>query len=134
MAVITVVINLGLSLALMGPFKHGGLALALSLASMIQFFLLMLLLKRRISLGEIKPVYVSIAKSCIAAAIMGGGLFSIHTMWFPMGPGTDVLGMVTELSFLIIMGILMYGAAARLLKCDELGELINAFQRRGGRH
>jgi len=131
-AVITVMINLGLSLLLMGPFKHGGLALALSLASMIQFCLLMLLLKRKIDLGDMRPVYLSWLKSTLAAAVMGVGLFAMHAMWFPVARGAGLLGMTIELSFLILTGMLLYGFAARLLKCNELNSLMEAFRRRGG--
>ncbi|MEJ2589678.1 MAG: murein biosynthesis integral membrane protein MurJ [Deltaproteobacteria bacterium] len=131
-AVITVMINLGLSLLLMGPFKHGGLALALSLASLIQFCLLMLLLKRKIDLGDMRPVYLSWLKSTLAAAVMGVGLFAMHAMWFPVARGVGLLGMIIELSFLILTGMLLYGFAARLLKCNELNSLMEAFRRRRG--
>lgn len=126
-AVITVLINLGLSLLLMGPFKHGGLALALSLASMIQFCLLMFLLKRKINLGHMKPVYMSIAKTCMAAAAMGGGVFTVHTLWLPVDPGSSLLEMVIELSLLILVGMLLYGAAGRLLRSTELNALVRTF-------
>ncbi|MDZ7699996.1 MAG: murein biosynthesis integral membrane protein MurJ [Deltaproteobacteria bacterium] len=70
-AVITVLFNLGFSLLFMGPLKHGGLALALSMASMIQFCLLIFFLKRKIDLGDMRPVFVSGLKSSVAAANYG---------------------------------------------------------------
>ncbi|MFO7985804.1 MAG: murein biosynthesis integral membrane protein MurJ, partial [Desulfatiglandaceae bacterium] len=131
-AVITVAINLGSSLLLMGPFKHGGLALALSMASMIQFCLLMFFLKRKISLGDMRPIFISGAKSCLAAAVMGGGLFCIHFLWLPVDPGSGLFEMIVEVILLILIGMILYGAAARLVKSTELKALMQTFFRRGG--
>lgn len=126
-AVITVGINLGLSLLLMGPFKHGGLALALSIASMMQFGLLMLFLRQKVSLGDMKPIFISGAKSCIAAVIMGGGLWVIHAAWLPVDRGSGLLAMIGQLAILILFGIALYTGASRVFRSRELTALIRIF-------
>lgn len=74
MASISIIANILLSLLLMGPLSHGGLALATSLASMLNFCLLVWVLRRR--LGELngKTIIESVAKSVICALVMGGAL------------------------------------------------------------
>jgi len=105
---------------LMGPLKHGGLALALSLASSVQFCLLIFLLKRRGSLINIKPVIISSAKSALAAALMGVGVYGCFSRWLTIDPETGASRMGIHLAALIVIGIIIYFGAARVLGCNEI--------------
>ena len=55
-ATITMIANGLLSLLLMGPLRHGGLALALSLSSTVQLLLLIFILRGRGDLLDLKPM------------------------------------------------------------------------------
>ncbi|MCF8144362.1 MAG: murein biosynthesis integral membrane protein MurJ [Deltaproteobacteria bacterium] len=119
-ATVALALNLALSLLLMGPLKHGGLALALSLASSVQFCLLIFLLKRRGSIINIKPVIISSAKSALAAALMGVGVYGCFSRWLTIDPETGVSSMGIHLAALIVIGIIIYFGAARVLGCNEI--------------
>jgi len=129
-AVITLVVNAGLSLMLMGPLKHGGLALALSVASSFQFFLLIIILKRKGSVIHIKPVLRSSAKSALAASLMGLALYGCLSMWLTADPQGGVSRMIVHLSALIGIGIIIYFGLARVLGCEEIRSIQEIIWRR----
>ena len=120
-------VNLFFSLVLMGPLKHGGIALALSLSSTIQFFLLIFLLKRKIQMDDLRPVLVSALKCALAAAVMGLGVFYFHSGWLTADPGAGLLRMITDLAGLIIIGVIIYFAVAHILGCRELASIGEMF-------
>ena len=129
-AVIAVVVNLTLSLALMGPLKHGGLALALSLASSVQFLLLVFFLKKKTSVINLRPVLISVSRSVLAAALMGLGVYYFHSKWLIAGEGTTLPGMVINLAALIAIGIIIYFGAARALGCTEIASIMGMLSRK----
>jgi putative peptidoglycan lipid II flippase len=129
-AVITLVVNAGLSLMLMGPLKHGGLALALSVASSFQFFLLIITLKRKGSVIHIKPLLRSSAKSALAASLMGLALYGCLSMWLTADPQGGVSRMIVHLSALIGIGIIIYFGLARVLRCEEIRSIQEIIWRR----
>ena len=130
-AVAAVLTNMALSLILMVPLRHGGLALALSAASSLQFFLLIVFLKRKVALGTFRPVAISGLKNMLAAAVMGGVIYGIHIRWLAVTGG--LTRMMAELAGLIAIGIVVYFAVSALLGCREwksLGEVVSPMRRR----
>ena len=129
-AIIALVINLTLSLALMGPLKHGGLALALSLASAVQFLLLVFFLKKKTSEVNLRPVLKAVSKSLLAASLMGLGVYYFHSKWLIAGEGTGLPGMVINLVALIVIGIIIYFGTARVLGCTEIASIMGMLSRK----
>ncbi|MBW1779604.1 MAG: murein biosynthesis integral membrane protein MurJ [Deltaproteobacteria bacterium] len=129
-AIIALVVNLALSLWLMGPLKHGGLALALSIASAIQFLLLIFFLKRKVSVVNLRPVLVSLAKSVVAASLMAAGVYYVYTTWLFAAPGEQLSVLIFRLGALIAIGIIIYFVSARVLGCTEIGSIREVFSRR----
>jgi len=129
-AVVAVAANLIFSLTLMGPLKHAGLALALSLASSLQFFLLIIFLKRKINIGDLRPVLVSASKSALSAAAMGAGIYFLHSRLLSTHPDVGFWGMTINLGGLILSGTVIYFLVARLIGCRELNSLRDMFQPR----
>ncbi|MBW1785907.1 MAG: murein biosynthesis integral membrane protein MurJ [Deltaproteobacteria bacterium] len=130
-AVAAVLTNMALSLILMVPLRHGGLALALSAASSLQFFLLIVFLKRKVALGTFRPVAISGLKNVLAAAVMGGVVYGIRIQWLTVTGG--LTHMIAELAGLIAIGIAVYFAVSALLGCREwkaLGEVVSPMRRR----
>jgi putative peptidoglycan lipid II flippase len=122
-AVVTLLANLILSLALMGPLRHGGLALALSLASSLQFCLLVYMLKKKIDLGHMKPVLISALKCVCCALVMGAVVFYCNRRFLTAETGLGMWGMIAGIAILIGIGIGVYLGVARILRCQELGAL-----------
>ena len=69
-AVVSMVINLVLSLILVWPFGVGGLAASLSVATIVEFTLLLRTLNRRIGGLENEKTIASVVTTCIATVLM----------------------------------------------------------------
>jgi putative peptidoglycan lipid II flippase len=122
-AVVALVVNAGLSLALMGPLRHGGLALALSIASSVQFALLALLLVKRLPDLVLRPVVVSAARGVLASLIMAGVVFYAGEWWLSFDPRSGLLHNILSLAGLVLLGGVTYLLAARTLGARELKTL-----------
>jgi len=85
MAAISILVNIVLGVILMWPLRHGGLALATSLASMVNLYLLVRALKKKVGLIHWHAILLSVRKTVICSAVMGGGCFcrrhDIHSPW-----------------------------------------------------
>jgi len=127
-ATVALAANLIFSLLLMGPLKHGGLALALSLASSLQFCLLIIFLKRRIDIWELRPVLVSTGKCIIASVIMGICIHFLYSGWLMPEPASGVGQLAANVIGIILIGVIIYFAAARILGCRELSSFLDIFK------
>ena len=122
-AVVSLLANVALSLIFMGPLKHGGLALANSLASIVNFLLLFIWLRKRI--GEIHwaKVLRSLLQVGVASTVMGGAAHWIIGSRSWVGPG--YWGeKILLLGAGIGAGFLIYICISYLLKNGELSFLI----------
>ena len=125
----TILLGLIAALALMGPLRHGGIALALSLSSSLQFCLLIFLLKKKIRLPNLKNVLNSCFKSVFASVVMGLGIYYLHSKWLLIDSGAGLFSMVINLAILVAAGIILYIGIARILGCKELSSLKEMFIR-----
>lgn len=116
--VVTVILNIGLSLLLInylgdpdslirGPFA--GLALANTIATTLEAIVLLLLLSPRMGGIDAGRNGVSALRTSIAAAVMGGVLFALFPLmdivWFPLGIlGTVLIGGVVYMAVSWIAG------------------------------
>ena len=116
------------SLILMKPLRVGGIALAMSLSSFLNFALLFFLLERKIGRIEKGELFVSAAKSTLSAALMAG------FVWFFIGRfGFNRLAFLYQLGVLlsaIILGIAVYFILSLLLNHEDLKNLREVFSRR----
>ncbi|MBW2076563.1 MAG: murein biosynthesis integral membrane protein MurJ [Deltaproteobacteria bacterium] len=128
-AVAAMIANIVFSLLLMGPLKHGGLALALSLASTMQLVILILLLRKRIGGIEGRAVLGSMAKSFISSMIMA---VCIYWLFFKILSAVftgTIVGLAFGVLIVVGAGILIYLISARLLKSEELTSVLEAVRR-----
>jgi putative peptidoglycan lipid II flippase len=126
-AVISLGLNTLLSLVLMGPMKHSGLALSLSIASGFQFFLLAFLLRNKGLFIHVGKVLKSVSKSAAAAAIMGSVVFVCRAVMVRDARDVCVTQRICNLSILIAIGIIAYYAAASLFGCREKEAVLAMF-------
>jgi len=114
-----------MSILLMGPMRVAGLALALSVASGTNFFVLFSLLERKIGRVEKKEIWTSFWRSVLSAILMGGAVilflrqFDMNKMDFPIKAG--LLGIT------ILLGFMIYVSLSYFLNKKDLGELIKHF-------
>jgi putative peptidoglycan lipid II flippase len=119
---------IGLSLILMNPLRVSGIALALSLVSVLNFAALFFLLEKKIGRIQKKEIVVSAMKSAISAAVMG------FAVWFFMEqfdfPGMIFLEQLGILSAAIGLGILVYVVLSILFSHEDLRSLKDVFSRK----
>jgi putative peptidoglycan lipid II flippase len=121
-AFVALLANLLFSLLLMGPLKHGGLALALSLASALQCGLLVFLFKQKVKTVRFSPVFLSVLRSLVASGAMGIALYCTRQWFLPLesiGPWR----MTVHLGVLVGIGGTLYFVVARILGCREVASI-----------
>ena len=119
----------GCAVALMGPFDHVGIAVALSAAGLAQLVTLLWLLRRRVGRLGLTAVVRSASKATFAAAVMGGACGGAAQLVSWRGAGSDPIR-VAFLVGLVVLGVGIYFALAKLLRCPELVDVIGALKRR----
>ncbi|MFH1886847.1 MAG: murein biosynthesis integral membrane protein MurJ [Pseudomonadota bacterium] len=118
-AMISLLANAVLALALMGPMLHGGLALATTLASILNLAILMGLLRRRLGTMQGRVILASVSRSLAASAVMGLAIYlgvrqvvpDLHVPFLRLSLGVGGL---------ILLGVAVFAASARVLGMREL--------------
>lgn len=117
-AFIAFIINFCLSLALMGPLKHGGLALATTLSAFCNMFMLLWLLRRKIGSFGGSDIMLTALKSGAASIPMATAVWYCCSLVDWSQAGHKMLkGSVLGGS--IICGGALYMLTARLLRSEE---------------
>jgi putative peptidoglycan lipid II flippase len=122
---------LTLSLILMGPMQHAGLAAATTAAAVTQLAALLFLLRRRTGHLGMNEIKASVARILVASAMMGA------VVWAGAGLGRWELG-GNDLRNLVVfagtavVGLLTYLLVAAALRSPELGDLRSSLRRRMG--
>jgi len=127
-AAVAMVAHLVFSLILMGPLKHGGLALSLSVASTLHFCLLVFLLHRKLGSLALKPVAITACKSLFASSVMGLGIYAIYASWFAEMRGVGLLQVTAQVAGLVLAGAFIYFAVTRIMGCEELASVTDIFR------
>jgi putative peptidoglycan lipid II flippase len=131
-AFITFLLNLGFSLALMGPLKHGGLALATTLSACANMALLLWLLRRKIGPFGGRRIVVSGLKALMAAVPMAVVVSYACRLCDWSLTGHKAIKALT-LGGAIGAGIIMYAICVRLLRSGEALEMTSIIKRKMGR-
>lgn len=118
-AIVALVINVVFSILLIGPLKHGGLALATSIASAVNVVLLTAILVKRIGTFFNREFYISVIKVTAASILMLLSIFLINLIrpWNNHGSFDD------RFIFLVVciaVGMITFGLSAYCLKCQEM--------------
>lgn len=130
-ATISIIANILLSMLLMGPMKHAGLALATSLASMINLMLLIRRLRERLDGAGWSDSAKSACKSMICSAIMGAVVWGVAFRLLP-SDGTGVLSIGIQIGGAIAAGCLSYAMMAKMLGSPELQTVAAVIRKRTG--
>ncbi len=129
-AAVAMLTNIILSLALMGPMRHNGLAFANAMASSVNFLLLFYFLRKKLGGLGTKRIALSFIKTFSASAVMGfagwfmAGRYSLWTL------GGHSLGKAAYLSTTMVFCAGVYVATAYLIKSEELGYIIEKVRNR----
>ena len=115
-AFVALATNITMSLMLMWPLKAGGLALANSIATTVNFIMLYILLKKRVKDLSLRPLAELLTKVTVASLAMGACLFiSMHYI-----PYKSAWGLFLEMA----IGMAVFFAVSHALGIKELRELL----------
>ncbi len=113
----SLLVNAILNIILMFPLKVGGIALASSFSSMVNFFALFFILRKRIGPINEKELCVHLWRVVLAGIIMGLGISLARKYLFLKQPE------FIRLSAEIAIGIFIFTASCFVLKIREIGRL-----------
>jgi len=121
MAVLSMVLNLLFSIALVGPMEHDGLALAMSLAAIVEASFLFIVLQRRLAGPEAGYLPSFLLRTIAATALMA----AVVWVFIAVEEAADPLGARTVWEALVkmvgsgVLGGSTFFLAAFLLGCEE---------------
>lgn len=123
-AAIALLVNLVLNLILMWPLKVGGLALATSIASTTNLVILYYLLVKRIGDVGTRSIVVTVARICVAAAVMSAfTFFSARALLSP--GGLSGVSAIARLALIIPGSAAVYLAASWMVGVENVRRLFH---------
>lgn len=131
-SVATMVVNVILSVGLVGVIGFRGLALGTSIAALVNGALLIFLLRRRLDGIEGRRLTMTILKVAVAAVVMAAAAWTIERVMATAIPGGSLLAQAIRLSAAIGGGVVVLAAATRLLRIDEFDDALAILRRRLG--
>ncbi|MGA1870394.1 MAG: murein biosynthesis integral membrane protein MurJ [bacterium] len=117
-AIIAMITNIVLNIVLMIPLKHAGLALATSLSATINLFILVAILRKRLTHIEIRKIIVSSIKTLINSSIMG----CVCVLFIQKAVCQATQGTMTRALYLgtgIVGGIILFFLLSYISHSDE---------------
>ncbi|MBI5058061.1 MAG: murein biosynthesis integral membrane protein MurJ [Nitrospirae bacterium] len=128
-AAIAMLTNVVLSLLLLKPMKHNGLALANAIASSVNFIILFIMLRKKLGRIDGKKIAASFVKVVTASAVTGLMSWSIvrGDMWMQGGRTIQKAGILTGV---IVLFVLVYLAIMHFLGSDEMKYLVKMYKER----
>jgi len=122
-AVISVAVNFICGVALMGPMGHNGLALSLSLASVVHLAALVGILRRKVGAFGWRGIVVSISRSGFCALVMGGSIWMMSHWLYPLKASGGALLVLGVIGYIAI-GSVIFCVMAYILHVPELAEVM----------
>lgn len=119
LTVVTVLINLAFSLMLIGPLRHGGLALANSIAALANTTMLSWFLAKKIQKLWNKKMILFAFQVLLASGIMGVVVHYTNNYLQAALVSLGSLGLLIQVAMAISAGVIAYALAALVLRIDE---------------
>lgn len=119
-AVVAVVVNIALNLLLMQPMGYKGLALATSIAALVNLLILIIALRKKVGPLDGRRIMNSLLRVSLAAAGMGYLVWQGAQGW--IAPGGDTMSrleLMSKVFGLIIFGVGAYAAFAWFFQVPE---------------
>ncbi len=128
-AFITLAVNLAVSLALLYPLKHNGIALAGAASAMANVLVLAFVLRRKIGRYLDRTFYLSLSK-IIASAIAMLGVIGLIEYLMPWQTSAGFKDRLLFLSVSLAAGGITFFICAYLLKSPEIHAILSRFKSR----
>lgn len=126
------ILNVTLAIILMGPLKHGGIALATSISAIFNAAALVFLMRKKLGRMGGRAIVRSLIQLTVASTVMGLGIYYANAWLFD--PEDPLIQRLSILLGEITLGVLIYTLVSWLMKNDEL-KFIHQFirEKRAGR-
>ncbi len=118
-ATVAIIANIVFGVILMGPMAHCGLALATSLASMVNLGLLVFMLRRKMGTIHWRVIAGSCMKTLAASAIMAAYVAAIARLTIPPDLYWGPVRLFSAIAGGVVGGIVVFFCAAWILKIRE---------------
>lgn len=130
LGLVTVIVNIILSLILGPKMGVAGLALAFSLASILNFILLWVWLSVGVGSLDIGRIFVTILKFTVSAVAAGGAAQIMKVIVWPFIDMTKFSGVFIQLVISAAAGLLVYFLFCYLFRTEELANFLSSLKRR----
>ena len=128
-AAAAMVANVILALILITPFQHGGIALALTLSSCLNLFLLLYIFQKRHGRIGKRELLISLVKIAIASLVMGAVCWWL-TELTNIAAQQRFLTQLWQLIMIILASVACYVIMTLILRSEETKELLGVIFRR----
>ena len=132
MAVFSLVGNIILGVVLMNPMGHGGLALATSMASMLNLGLLLYALRRRLKTLEYSSILRSMIRTAAGSTVMGLGVWAVARQLMPAA-NQSMIVLLGGVAACVAVGLVIYGGFSYAVRTPELISALAEFRKGIGR-
>jgi putative peptidoglycan lipid II flippase len=129
--IVAIIVNILLSVILVVPLAHCGLALAVSLDALLNAALLLVVFRRIMGRLGLKRLFLSTLRMGIGCLTMGAAAWWIASL-IPWDAPGRMFEKITVLTAAILGSLLIYLVTTRLLGSRELGAIVGPFIRRFG--
>lgn len=123
MATVSILANMVLGIILMGPLGHGGLALATSLASVLNLGLLVYALRRKLGSLGWRHIAKSACKTLGNAVIMGAVVWAVARLLIETEKGAFT-GQLAAVAACVMIGLVVFGACTYLTGSPEFTNVV----------
>jgi len=126
-AVFSILANLLLGIAFMHPLAHGGVALATSLASVLNLVLLLSALRRRLVGIDWHSITRCLVRSFLAAGLMAPGVLGVSRLLI-QGAGQSTASLALGVAVSMAAGVIIYLSASLAFGSPEARTLLTALK------
>ncbi len=128
-AIVALVVNAALSVALMFPLKHAGIALATSIASSVNVIMLWVILKARMGNFLDRQFYRSLIRTSLSSLVMLAVILSVN-LFYPWDTSGPFNARLIHLTISVMLGLASFFAAAYIVRSPEIEVVIEKIGRR----
>ena len=123
MASVSILANIGLGIILMKPLAHAGLALATSLASVLNLALLVLALRKKLGSLGWRGIAQSALKTLGSALAMGATVWVAAKVLIP-AQGASFIALLSGVMVSVAAGLAIFAGISYGIKSPEMGHML----------
>ena len=129
-SLLVVGLNLIFSLLLIGPMRHGGLALANSLSSICNMVVIYFFLRRRLPELPERRLFTTMTKIFFAGGLMGIVVFAVHRVLQGVLTSAGIVFLASDVFISIAAGMLVYAIVLLSLRIEEVDRITGKIRKK----